>query len=423
MSPPVIDRPVAPAADSPVDESVLCARAYLSRVAEPASVPVWQLVQRLGPVDAARAIRRGTVPDAVAAATAARRDSADPIADLEAAGRHRARLVTPEHADWPHLAVGALQRALARRLAAGSRDDTVAPVPPIALWVTGAGDLASLGSRAVAVVGARAATAYGEHVGGDLGYGLARREVVVVSGGAFGIDAVAHRGALAAEGVTVLVTAAGIDRPYPSGHAALFAAAAERGLVISESPPGSAPHRHRFLTRNRLIAAFATGTVVVEAARRSGAASTAAHCVSLGRPLMAVPGPVTSAMSVGCHEMLRRHLDPALLVTNVDDVLEIVGGIGERSGSRTPGSETDLRARLDGLDLTARRVFDGLTRHRFTSAESIARRCGVPVMAVVRALPDLSAAGLMEESDGGYRTAPASATEVRKRGGLTEAAP
>jgi DNA processing protein len=148
----------------------------------------------------------------------------------------------------------------------------------------------------------------------DLAYGLSGHGFDIVSGGAYGIDAAAHRAALAAGGSTVIVSAGGLDRPYPSGNAQLFERAADNGLLISESPPGSAPHRQRFLTRNRLIAALSTGVVVVEAARRSGALNTAGHCRLLGRPLMVVPGPVTSAMSAGCHDLLRDEHGYAVLV-------------------------------------------------------------------------------------------------------------
>src|SRR5256714_1313699 len=133
-----------------------------------------------------------------------------------------------------------------------------------------------------------------------------RRGESVFSGAAYGIDGAAHRGALAASGVTVAVLGCAVDAGYPAGHAALLKRiAGSGGAVVSEYPPGTPPARHRFLVRNRLIAALAAGTVVVEAGRRSGSRNTAATTSALGRPLMAVPGPVTSAMSVGCHDLLR----------------------------------------------------------------------------------------------------------------------
>lgn len=393
-----------------MSEQVLLARAYLSRVGEPASIPVWAYVREVGPVLAAGAIAEGSAPERVLSATAARRADADPVADLESAERHGLRLVTPESEEWPHFAFAALERAGAARLARYRQgeqklSESGEPIPPLALWVKGPGELSTLGMRSAGIVGARAATPYGENVTAELAYGLARREVVVVSGGAYGIDAAAHRAALAAAGQTILVSAGGLDRPYPPGNAALYAKVAASFLLVSESPPGCAPQRRRFLTRNRLIAALATGTVVVEAARRSGAANTAHHCVVLGRPVMAVPGPITSPMSAGCHELIRREHNPALLVAGVEDVLALVGGIGEGIGERASEPVADVRAELDRLDPLARRVFDGLPARRYARPEQLAARSGLSALEVIRALPTLDLAGLLETGDGGYRIA------------------
>ena len=402
-----------------IDDEVLLAHAYLNRVAEPGSIPLWAWVRRHGPVAAAESIRRGAVDGDVAAVTSARRCSVDPRDDLDAALRHGIRLVVPESPDWPHFALAALEATGRKRLAtyrAGDRTHREGgePVPPLALWVRGVGDLASAAVRSVAIVGARAATSYGEHVTAELAYGLARRGVTVVSGGAYGIDAAAHRSALAADGSAILVSAGGLDRPYPPGNVSLYERTAESGLLISERPPGSAPHRGRFLTRNRLIAALATGTVVVEAAQRSGALNTARHTQTLGRPLMAVPGPVTSAMSAGCHSLLRRDGAGALLVTGVDDVLQVVGSIGETAPiDPTTGPHQDAghggpnarRRALDGLDPVARRVFDGLPARRPVREDELARRSGVSAIEVVRALPVLHLAGLVQTSEEGYRIA------------------
>jgi DNA processing protein len=231
---------------------------------------------------------------------------------------------------------------------------------------------------------------------------------VIVSGGAFGIDAVAHRSALAADGSTTIVSASGVDCPYPRANTALFERAEVAGLVVSESPPGSAPHRHRFLTRNRLIAALATGTVVTEAAARSGALNTAAHCIRLGLPLMAMPGPVTSAMSVGCHRLLRQDPAPAILVTSVEDVLAVVGSMGEGVAaldepSRAAASADDMGSALDLLDPVARCVFDGLPARGSASEDEVALRSGVSPLEVVRAIPALRIAGVVETGPEGLR--------------------
>jgi DNA processing protein len=404
---------------------VLLSRAFLSRVAEPASAAVWAFVEQVGPVEAASAIRAGSAPAAVVRLTQARRDHVDPNADLDTADRHGIRLVVPESAQWPHFALAALtrvarsplQRSEPQASRPGSGDGGGDLVPPLALWVKGSADLCLAGVRSVAVVGARAATAYGEHVAADLSYGLAGHGVLVVSGGAYGIDAAAHRGALAAGRATMVVSAGGLDRPYPSGNASLFERAAEYGLLVSESPPGSTPQRHRFLTRNRLIAAFSTGTLVVEAAMRSGAANTAAHASRLGRPVMAVPGPITSAMSAGCHALLARDQDRALLVTCVDDVLAVVGSMGEGILARSvaaPLAPSDARAELDALDPMVRRVFDGLSVRRPSRPEEIALRSGLSALEVIRALPTLDLAGLLDTSEGGYRIAARLRRDSRK---------
>jgi DNA processing protein len=392
-----------------VDADVALARAYLNRVGEPGSVGLWCLVREVGPVDAMRRLRAGTASPALLAETAARRPGADPEADLIAAERHGLHLVVPESDEWPHFAFAALEKAVLPRAAAYengrfTRNESGEPVPPLALWVRGPAELTTLGVRSVGIVGARAATAYGEHVTAELAYGLARRDVVVVSGGAYGIDAAAHRAALAASGQTVVISAGGLDRPYPPGNATLFDRAAETGLLVSESPPGCAPQRRRFLTRNRLIAALSTGVVVVEAALRSGATNTANHCRVLGRPAMAVPGPVTSPMSAGCHDLLRRDPEPAVLVTSVDDVLAVVGSAGEGLVQR-PVATADVRDELDALDPVARTVFEGLHAHRFTRPQELAARSGVSPLEVIRALPTLDNAGLIETSDAGYRIA------------------
>ncbi|HKF34643.1 MAG TPA: DNA-processing protein DprA [Jatrophihabitantaceae bacterium] len=399
-----------------VSDEVLVARAFLCRVAEPACVPMWDFVRREGPLVAAAAIRSGDVPDEVAAATAARRASADPEADLEAGARHGMRLVVPESPEWPHFALAALEAAVLRllpsyRAGSAQRREGGDPVPPLGLWVKGPADLAAAAVRGAAIVGSRAATAYGEHVTAELSYGLAARGFDIVSGGAYGIDAAAHRAALSAEGQTILVSAGGLDRPYPPGNAALHERVAATGLLVSENPPGAAPHRHRFLTRNRLIASLATGTVVVEAASRSGALNTARHCLLLGRTLMAVPGPVTSPMSAGCHALLRGDTaERTVLVASVEHVLEAIGTAGEGidMGSDDAATTPDLlRQRIDLLDARARRVFDGLPVRKPAREDELAQRVGLPAVEVIRALPALRLAGLVESTDEGFRLAAA----------------
>ena len=193
------------------------------------------------------------------------------------------RFITPHDSEWPQ-----------------SLDD-LDVAGPVGLWVCGDSDLAALCKPAVAIVGARASTAYGERVASDIASHAAQENVTVVSGGAYGIDAAAHRGALAQIGSTVAVLACGVDVAYPAAHQGLLERIKSTGLVISEAPPGAGPHKHRFLTRNRLIAALSQSVVVVEAALRSGALSTSNWAGVLGRPTWGVPGLITSATSAGVH--------------------------------------------------------------------------------------------------------------------------
>ena len=236
---------------------------------------------------------------------------------IAAACRDGIRLVCPADPEWP-----------------GGLDD-LGPARPYALWLRGQRRPApGLPARSVSMVGSRAATGYGAHVAGEIAADLGERGWVIVSGGAYGIDAAAHRGALVAGAVTIAVLACGVDYPYPAGHAGLFADIAAHGLVISEWPPGRHPARLRFLIRNRTIAALTRGTVIVEAGERSGALNTARHAAELGRPLMAVPGPVTSAQSAGCHRIIRDW--GATCVTCAADVIEMLAPLGTADPLRGP---------------------------------------------------------------------------------------
>jgi DNA protecting protein DprA len=227
---------------------------------------------------------------------------------------------------------------------------------------------------------------------------------------AYGIDAAAHRGALAAEAITVAVLACGVDYPYPAGHADLFQAITAQGLVISEWPPGRHPARMRFLVRNRVIAALACGTVIVEAGERSGALNTARHAADLGQPLMAVPGPVTSAQSAGCHRIIREW--GATCVTRADDIIEMLsplsipdalapGGGPEPPDSGSPGSPPEPSR--DGLDADSARVLDALPARGGAGTSTIAVAAGVDLDTVLRCLGRLAGYGFIERGDGGWR--------------------
>ncbi len=383
--------PAAGPGGTAVPATVVRARAYLSRVAEPPAPALVRLVDAVGPVAAADRVAAGDVPDAVAAETAARRAVDRVEADLAEARAAGARLVVPEHPEWPHWGFAPFALAGSAELA-----------PPVALWVRGPRRLDEAAERAVAVVGARAATAYGTHVAGEFAAGLAAAGATVVSGAALGIDGAAHRGALAADGPTVAVLACGVDRAYPASHEALLDRIAATGLVVSEYPPGSVPARHRFLVRNRLIAALGGGTLVVEAAVRSGAQRTAADTAALGKLVMAVPGPVTSGLSAGCHQLIRAG---ALLVTRPEEVLEAVGRLGADlaaplADGRGPGGTPSAGRPTDGLDGVAALVHDALPPRGARDTRWLAREAGVPPDAVRAALTELERRGLARCRDG-----------------------
>src|SRR3954454_21829556 len=254
-----------------------------------------------------------------------------------------------------------------------------------------------MSERAAAIVGTRACTTYGEHVAADLAAGLVERDVSVVSGGAYGIDGAAHRAALAADGFTVAVLAGGIDVSYPAGHAALFHRIGEQGLLVTEYPPGLRPQRHRFLTRNRLVAALSGATVVVEAGARSGAANTAAWAGALGRGVCAVPGPVTSSASVGCHVLLRAG---AIVVTRADEVVEEIGHVGELAAD-----EARPRSLLDDLAENEQRVYDALPARGASTADEVAVASGLPPTKVLGPLSMLEIAGLVVCQGGRWKLA------------------
>ena len=306
----------------------------------------------------------------------------DPRRDLDRLAESGGTLLHPASTGWPSVV------------------DDLGPGAPLCLWVRGEHDLAALAHGSAAIVGSRASTAYGERVATGLAEGLAAQGVGIVSGGAYGIDAAAHRGALAVGGRTVVLLAGGVDRPYPQGNARLIEVAlASGGAAVSESPPGAAPLRSRFLQRNRLIAALGSATVVVEAAWRSGALSTAHHAAALLRPLGAVPGPVTSVASAGCHRLLRE--GAAVCVTDTSEVLELLAPAGRLA----PEPPEHVRPG-DDLDPGTRRVLDVLPRRGAASHEDLARRAGLSVTEARSAVGVLALAGLAERTPTGWaRTA------------------
>ncbi len=267
---------------------------------------------------------------------------------------------------------------------------------PLGLWTRGVGNLAELSASSVAVVGARDCTPYGAEAASEIAADAAAAGVTVVSGAAFGIDASAHRGALAMGRATVAVLACDAGTDYPRAHAALLSRIAEGGMIVSEQPPGQVPTKARFLSRNRLIAALAGGTVVVEARRRSGSLNTLHWADRLGRPTMAIPGPVTSQQSGGTHQAVRD--GKAVLVTGGPDVLSELAGIGAAEPDVVTAPDTEF----DHLPAPAQRALDALSWTGATPARDVATAAGLGPHDAANALSLLARRGLAERAGSGW---------------------
>jgi DNA processing protein len=372
-----------------IDERL--ARLALSRLGEPGDVKVASLAAELGPARLYAELAAGRDAEGLQTEMATRLAAMDPRRELERATARAYRWIIPGDPEWP-LALDDLD---------GCEPLQRMGRAPLGLWARGPLRLDGL-PRPVAIVGSRSATTYGTDVAAELAAGLARAGSTVVSGAAFGIDQAAHRGALAGAGPTVAVLACGIDRAYPAAHQGLLDHLGEHGAVVSELAPGCAPTRLRFLARNRIIAALARGTVVVEAAVRSGALNTASWTSRLNRPLMGVPGPVTSASSEGVHELIRS--GAATLVTRADDVLELSGGMGEH----LPEEPRAPESARDRLPHRQRRVLEAVPLARPAGSDSIARTAGLGLLEVSSALDGLARRGLVEQLPTGWRLADAS---------------
>ena len=361
------------------------ARAALSRLVEPGDAGLRKLLGTLTATQAFDGIVARTIsgvrPEVWRSRLGTSNIDRDVDRDLAHVAREGGRFLVPGDPQWP----------------AGV--DDLGPRRPVGLWVSGPLDPAVVTRRSVAVVGARASTGYGDHVAGEISAHLAEQGWCIVSGAAYGIDGAAHRAALAVGGGTVAVLACGIDTAYPRGHEDLLRRIRQEGLVVSELPPGSTPSRARFLERNRLIAALATGTVVVEAALRSGTARTATEAEGLLRPVMAVPGPVTSAMSAGCHELIRGA--KASLVTDAADVLDLVGPLGLAPQGRRRGADV-LR---DVLERVTQQVLEAVPARNPRDVDQIASLAGVDVPTVRRQLGVLATQNLVRHGPCGWQLA------------------
>jgi DNA processing protein len=351
------------------------ARVAWSSLAEPGDREAQRLVDQVGPVRALRRVLAG----AGEARWRVRLSELHPRRELRTLRRFDGRLLIPGDAEWPPgLAALGIQA-------------------PFCLYVRGPLDLAAATDKAAAIVGARACTPYGEHVAADLADGCALRGITVVSGAAYGIDGAAHKGALAGGGPTVAVLACGVDRAYPKGHDQLVERVAAMGALVSEVPPGRSPMRWRFVERNRLIAALSCVTVVVEAAHHSGARGTAMWAQRLGLPMAAVPGPVTSPASYGCHRLIRD--DGAICVTSADEVAELASPMGENLADPPPEPSSPWQE----LDLAERRVVDALPARAPAAIGSIIRAAGLEDGDVSAALERLAGLGLAVQEGTGWR--------------------
>ncbi|MFE4451732.1 DNA-processing protein DprA [Streptomyces sp. NPDC056796] len=377
------------------------ARAALTRVFEPGDERGGRWIREIGPVEL---IRRLAGPDGPARALTGmtearlagyrlRASGADPGRDLAEVAAIGGRFVCPGDQEWP------------------SQLDDLGDARPIGLWARGRSDLRLWALRSVALVGARACTPYGAHMAATLAAGLAERGWVVVSGAAFGIDGAAHRGALAAGGATMAVLACGVDVAYPRGHAELIGRIVEQGVVMGELPPADHPTRSRFILRNRVIAALTRGTVVVEAEYRSGSLVTARNAQRLGRFTMGVPGPATSGLSAGVHELLRGE---GVLVTDAAEIVELAGDIGElapvRNGRVLP---------RDLLEAGSARVLDALPWTGAADVRDVARSAGASTDEALGRLYELSSLGFVEREGDGWRLTPGRRCNGDARRGVT----
>lgn len=369
------------------------ARAALTYVAEPGDPVMGALLSVCAPAEIVAALGEGRMPvagpirssghDAALRRAlprwAARLGEVPAPGVLDAWRQEGIRLVCPGDPEWP------------------SQIDVLGDARPWGLWVRGNADLRYACLRSVSIVGTRSATAYGSHVCTEMAAALAERGWTVISGGAFGIDGCAHRATLAAAGITIAVLACGVDHAYPQGHHGLFRSIRERGATMSEWPPGRMPTRPAFLVRNRVIAALSRGTVVVEAALRSGALNTARHARDQSRPLMAVPGPVTSRLSAGCHEIIREW--GAVCVTGASDVMELLAFPGDELPGRSRGPVLPR----DMLDPVTARVLEAIPPGTGRGPARIAVSAGVGFDTVMRCLGALAAGGFVERCDRGWR--------------------
>lgn len=354
------------------------ARMLLSCVVDPGDLDAARLLQTYTPTEIWTAVCKGRPAHWAARARKLDRRAVELVMRLR-----NLRFITPGGDEWPDQVAALATCGEVQRLGG----------EPIGLWLRGPLRLPEQLTRSVAVVGSRAATAYGLSVAAEFGAGLGGAGYTTVSGGAYGIDAAAHNGAISVPFATVSLQAGGVDRPYPAGNSRLFDALVAEHLLVAEAPPGAHPTRYGFLARNRLIAGLAQGSVVVEAAIRSGARNTATWATKLGRPLMAVPGAITSATSVTSHELIRT--SAAVLVTSVAEILQQVNPI-----AADPELPLDL-SELDHLTRDQAAVFEAFPAGGTRTPAELAIGSGVDYPTCLAALAVLHDQGLVRRTRAG----------------------
>ena len=390
-----VDALIKPVSQGVADSERWLAWVIWSHLTEPGDMLAGQLVQSWGPKAALQAVRAGDIALLTSVITestgeedfalrnteiaaelgeaikrwCARDNNLAAVRSLEHWARLGGQVVTPDDHDWP---------SGLSHLGAGS---------PHALWLRGNRSALDLLDQAVSIVGSRNVTSYGQYCAQSIAEDLVQADYLVVSGGAYGVDAEAHRGALAAQGVTIAVLAGGADRLYPTGNSALLQEIMNSGCVLAEQPPGNAPTRWRFLQRNRLIAALGQVTVIVEMALRSGAKNTMHHALAMSRDVFAVPGPIHAQTSRGCNIAIAE--GKARIVTSVGELLNELRGV-----AYSFGTEHELSA-------LQQRVLDAL-HARSISVERVAVKAGTTTRETMQALGELEALGKAKASRVGW---------------------
>ena len=386
--------------DTPLDAWV-----YLNRVVEGPSRTLAALLEEYEPERIAHGIYyRADWLGKLRDETAARYDWLRQAEDIAAAESVGARLITKDSPEWPGARFDSSFGFYASGLADAPATFDSEAVAPHSLWVRGH-SLGQAVEQSVAIVGTRAITRYGFEATRLVVNGLVKHQWTIVSGGALGVDTVAHEAALEAGGTTVAVAACGIDYDYPARNAALFERIAESGTVVSEFPPGTTPQRHRFLTRNRLVAALTQGTVCMEAAFRSGALNTMNWAEALGKVPMAVPGPITGVGSIGCHMRIRE--GRAQLVTGADEIRELLDAVGtvDAEAQMELSFAPTVAQRLSRNEL---RVYDSCPPPSAAAgarAEDIAQDAGMRVPLVIHLLVALEQQGIVARDGGRWQRA------------------